>query len=96
MGVQIFSDSAYQAYWKVVNGDTFYGKKQPHTEGFKSTASDPSDPTNTFSVWLRASAKGTDEVVAEPEIVEPEPVYQISETNVALNTQASMSSTDPN
>jgi len=92
LGVRTFSDKAYQSYYKVLGGDTYYGKKQPNTEGFKSTASDPKDTANAFSVWSRASAKGADEVVLpEPDIIEP-PV--VSQENVALNTIASQSTTD--
>jgi hypothetical protein len=78
---------------KYIGGETFFGKKQPATEGFKSTASDPNDSANVFSIWIRASGKGKDdEIVEEPEIAEPEPALEISNVNLALNKPTSQSS----
>jgi len=65
----------------VIGGDTYYGKKYLNTEGYKSTASDPADTANTFSIWSKAPVKG-----ADGEVVIPEPV--VSNVNVALNTYA--------
>ena len=91
MGVRTFSDKAYQSYYKVIGGDTFFGKKQPNTEGFKSIASDPSSSGNTFSVWVRASAAAADELIVPDDI--PEVLEPISTSNIAKGSSATQSAT---
>jgi len=101
LGVRVFLDKSYQAYYRVVGGDTHFGDKQEFESGARSTAEDDDHPENDWNVWIVHSDEhadgddndgddhdGGDELPVEPAV----PEYVPATEDVARAGKATQSS----